>query len=435
MRNFDVNSVKWSCLFTIIACTWTIQHLNVPEQREGRNPGWLSDIKWQLKHIWRTTKWMLATMVAPEILLGKAWCDLDCARSELDRMKEFAAEDGVPWTLTHSLFANMGGFAIRNDTEGSRCRPAQIDEGTQTELEIQVPKSNVDSESAELKKATPAPNYPNPFHLIASDIRRLREAGVLQRLPYVTIEEINDKSKSDSFARIITIFQIVWTTVQIIARAIRHLAISQLEITVAAFAACAIIIYGLNWKKPKGVEVPYTLLQYDKEIPKQVLITLKNRPGLYRVFFSEIAKSFGDTLGIKKLFSTVFGLAEVRKLGSPISNEDHIEEGGAKIILGFITGCVVFGALHIAAWNFIFPSRAEQIVWRATSLYCTNLFVFFVLALLTFSTKMENFFFVSFSISYFLARLFLLAEIFRTLCFLPPSAYVATWASNIPHVA
>lgn len=26
--------ILWSCLFTILACTWSIQHLNVPEQRD-----------------------------------------------------------------------------------------------------------------------------------------------------------------------------------------------------------------------------------------------------------------------------------------------------------------------------------------------------------------------------------------------------------------
>jgi hypothetical protein len=36
---------------------------------------------------------------------------------------------------------------------------------------------------------------------------------------------------------------------------------------------------------------------------------------------------------------------------------------------------------------------------------------------------------------YVAARLFLLVEIFRTLLFLPPSAYVSTWAANVPHVA
>jgi hypothetical protein len=29
----------------------------------------------------------------------------------------------------------------------------------------------------------------------------------------------------------------------------------------------------------------------------------------------------------------------------------------------------------------------------------------------------------------------LLVEIFRTLCFLPFDAYIATWATNIPHVS
>jgi hypothetical protein len=274
-KESDVNFIKWSCLFTIIACTWTIQHLNVPEQREGRDPDWLGDIKWKLKRTWSSTKWMLATIIAPEVLLGKAWADLGLAKVELNTLQRFAAEDGVPWTLTYSLLANMGGFVIRTYTRRTRGGLALIGNGTQTELVILVSESNVDSESAQIKKSTLALSYSNPFHLMASDICRLREAGLLARLLYVTIEEINDKSKGDSFTRAIAIFQIVWTVIQVIARAARHLAISQLEIAVVAFSVCAIIIYGLNWKKPKGVEVPFTLVQYEREIPEQALTILK----------------------------------------------------------------------------------------------------------------------------------------------------------------
>jgi hypothetical protein len=36
---------------------------------------------------------------------------------------------------------------------------------------------------------------------------------------------------------------------------------------------------------------------------------------------------------------------------------------------------------------------------------------------------------------YVLARLFMIVETFRALFFLPPSAYIATWASNVPHIA
>lgn len=35
---------------------------------------------------------------------------------------------------------------------------------------------------------------------------------------------------------------------------------------------------------------------------------------------------------------------------------------------------------------------------------------------------------------YVVARLFILVELFRTLCFLPADAYVSTWTTNIPHV-
>jgi hypothetical protein len=99
--------ILWGCAFMIIACTWTVQHLNVPEQREGRDPGWRGDLKWRLKSTWQTTKWMLITIIAPELILGKAWGDVDDAKTDLQELQDFAKQDNVPWSLTHSLFANM----------------------------------------------------------------------------------------------------------------------------------------------------------------------------------------------------------------------------------------------------------------------------------------------------------------------------------------
>ena len=56
---------------------------------------------------------MIITVLAPEVLLAKAAGDLQHARLDHVEMKRFAEEDEVPWTLTHALFANMGGFVIR----------------------------------------------------------------------------------------------------------------------------------------------------------------------------------------------------------------------------------------------------------------------------------------------------------------------------------
>ena len=39
-----------------------------------------------------------------------------------------------------------------------------------------------------------------------------------------------------------------------------------------------------------------------------------------------------------------------------------------------------------------------------------------------------------FGVVYLLSRVYITVEVFRALCFLPPRAFVATWASNLPHI-
>jgi hypothetical protein len=107
-------NILWSCFFTIIACTWTIQHLNVPEQpneQRSRDQRWYETWR-SLKSLWRSIKWMLITIVAPEYIFGKALADLYAAIESKRRMQIFAKEDGVEWGLTHAFFANMGGFVL-----------------------------------------------------------------------------------------------------------------------------------------------------------------------------------------------------------------------------------------------------------------------------------------------------------------------------------
>ncbi|CZR66680.1 uncharacterized protein PAC_16581 [Phialocephala subalpina] len=166
--------IIWSCLLTIVACTRSVQHLNVPEEREGRDPGWM----------------------------------------------RLAREDGVPWSSNHTLFADMGGSVIRSYV------PEQ--------LKTPMPPG---TDASTLKS-----KFGNPFHINASELYRLPEAGMLERLPFVSEEELLDKSKGDNFVRLITIAQILWMVVLITACGIRHVAISQLEVGITAFAACAILI-------------------------------------------------------------------------------------------------------------------------------------------------------------------------------------------------
>jgi hypothetical protein len=62
----------WSCLTTVIACTWTILHLNVPGPLDGT---WTK--------FWRKVKWMAITVIFPEFIFAKAVCELQMAVDDL----------------------------------------------------------------------------------------------------------------------------------------------------------------------------------------------------------------------------------------------------------------------------------------------------------------------------------------------------------------
>ena len=103
--------IVWSSLSIILLCTWSILHLNVPPQNEP--VGISQKIGKAAFELWRKIKWMIITVFSPEIILGLAAVDLYAARASHEEIAKLAEEDGVPWSLSHSYFANIGGFAIR----------------------------------------------------------------------------------------------------------------------------------------------------------------------------------------------------------------------------------------------------------------------------------------------------------------------------------
>ena len=422
-------------------------------------------------------KWMLITVIAPEFLIGKYWADISESRRG-SSLQKWARDDEVPWTPSHSLFANMGGFCLRTYAPervgkrrdvGSQTFSGSQDGVLQGKSAQQPPKS-VDLETAareasisQLTNATEEvkgvadpffsarPMVANPYHLDMKTILELRCSGYLTQLPYVSLDEIQDRSKSDSFVRLIAIGQILWIIIQVLARAIRHLAVSQLEIAVLAFACCAIVMYGLNWNKPKDVGVPITILSYPGEAPVELLGCLSREEEdeswltdivvvLQSVFENLYKNSGGPTTYLYGLSGSPISNAFVRSV-YPDSDSRWWKDYSLR---GFLIGSVVFGGIHLAAWNFNFPTRIEQILWWSAALWCTCFSVVLppweLLAYrLGDAIKLRDSYnnFIRLVVPgglYFIARLYLLVETIRTLCFLPPDAYIATWATNVPHI-
>ncbi|PKK44595.1 hypothetical protein CI102_11309 [Trichoderma harzianum] len=402
--------ILWSSLFTIFACTWTLQHPNVPAQRDDSRSGqskhvkWMSaqwrsaqwsTAKWGLKSLYKSTLRMLCTILAPELIMTTAWFDWVAAHNNCRDMQRFAENDGVAWTLTHSYFANMGGFVIRG-------------------------------------KPTKEQKHHDPYHLNGDLIYQLRDAEHIEKLPTITEEEIKDKSKGDIFVKLIALGQIIWSTIQIIARAVRRLPVSPLEVAVVAFAISAVFIYGLYWNKPQRVGVTQT-------------IQLKNNNMQNERAKLERSTIYSKTVLFEGLLSLLGIEIETETLpGAPISL-DSAREAGAWETAGVVgVGAAVFGGIHVVAWNFAFPSTVELILWRCASIYtaaaplCPMLLDYIYNELGFHICIGEGFIgaFYLFSASFYvIARLFILVEMFRTLCFLPPGSYISTWTTNMPHLA
>ncbi|KAK4069691.1 uncharacterized protein Triagg1_6821 [Trichoderma aggressivum f. europaeum] len=80
------------------------------------------------------------------------------------------------------------------------------------------------------------------------------------KLPKITKKELLDKSKSDALVKTLAIMQVLWLIIQLAARRYYGLASAPFEISTVALSASAIILYILEWNKPKDVSVPIYVL-------------------------------------------------------------------------------------------------------------------------------------------------------------------------------
>ena len=123
-----------------------------------------------------------------------------------------------------------------------------------------------------------------------------------------------------------------------------------------------------------------------------------------------------------------------------------LPRAGRIINIGISAGAAVFGAIHLAAWNFDFPTLVEKQVWRVAALIVTAVFPLVILInslghYAVAPTSNRGIIFIVWvhavsilAVAFVLARLYLLVEAFRSLYYLPPAVYLATAAAEAPHV-
>lgn len=127
------------------------------------------------------------------------------------------------WTIVHGFYAGMGGFTFetRDLRESEQFLPGSVGRVALTERALYA-----------LAIVTP------------------------QLLPQVSRQEIEDKSKANGLAKIVTSLQALWFTVQCIQRIAQGLSISTLELNTGAHAIFALVSFLLWFKKPVDIDQP-----------------------------------------------------------------------------------------------------------------------------------------------------------------------------------
>jgi hypothetical protein len=563
--------IVWTCVATLLLCTWTVLHLNVPIETTYNGPA--QSICRTMYLTARKLWWMFITLMGPEIILGKALFDFLSARRTNAEILQYAHEDDVPWTLTHTFLANMGGFAIEfgdkealvetkprlnsheaylSSNKGTVPMVSSTEESIVSSKEmpiISLKDGTAPDRTAEAVECSIAP-YPdcppctqskpkrlsdrkapgiittkegekqtaketgkeadeearmlhefyhvrmaksrfkyglniwkswpmghprwrlhvrnsrlaedaafasrsadvgvqkqtsywcnimalrgNVWILDARQLLTARRRGIIRSLPSVTEDEINDHSKGDAFVKAIAAFNVLWLIVQLIVRAAQSLPVTQLEIITLSFSLCSLATYIVLLRKPK-------------DVCTRIYVPTARQP------------SVNDFKELGYLGPSAFWYVRA-ETWVPDNSVHYVDFGNIRRLrflsryssldvsmIPTLLMSIPFGAVHLIAWNFEFPTQGERLGWHIACVL-TLVVPFFIMTTMMYAagvwrkllrsslSRAKNV--VAYQLGILLAlqgigRAFILVEALRSLTSQPGGAFTATDMGDVPHL-
>ncbi|KAL2788629.1 hypothetical protein BJX66DRAFT_252198 [Aspergillus keveii] len=431
--------IVWTCLTTIFACTWTVLHQAVPARNK-------SQALITASKLWVFTFNFLAPEAIGLLATEELWrvralrerCNAAQESSNrktnepdswlYSRTKPLVDAQGVDdlnlyaprleWSLPQCWVIQMGGLILETQDEWI-------------------------------------------YYVLPDQICAFIEAGLIKCSDF-TDREIQDRAKADAFAKAFTVCQSLWVTVNIVGRAGYDLPITPFEFSALAYVVCAILLYVVWRDKPQDMTVPISIgVPYTRSSLPQEIRSLTDacpKRWMHRRVIppKQSVGASGLFIWRKMEVASVDTLQKVDRSYRGFTLRDETIVNTAATFHGLI-----FCGIHVAAWNFAFPTPAEKIAWRVFSLTALAMLVAYYLnaqaplvarwlknrgtRLPAFMdnyvdphgafTKTEIFLPLWFMLFYVLARFGMVGLIFSSLRALPSGAYIAVdWLASIPHI-
>lgn len=428
-------SILWSCLLTIFLCVWTVRHPSVPRPELKEDPKW----KQVRDYILMNLISIIISLGAPELELGYALGDAIYAYrwSRCEVMIAAAEKNGRKWTLSHAYLMVMEGFYGATpslDSLGATSETMQLlNDGTSNsdlikptispeletsalELESQnlggsctfAHEDEMSSNGEKTREFISMPTDIFRYSLKAPELCFLAKRGLIADFPCITEDEIRDRSKENALMKLLPMGQIIWLIVQLSVRRAAGLRSTQLEIATLSFGVCTFITYSFYLFKPKDIQEPVRL-----RLTRQLSEPLKAK-------FHRIQRASDARANVKGVHGHYIRLWPLRQ---KVSVED----------IGILVGGVVFGAIHCAAWDFEFPSPADQKLWRVASAVTIALLPAYFMLMAVLGESLGTIWLTLVVLAYGVFRVIILVLTFRSLLHSPPGVFVNTWTTSFPH--
>ena len=375
---FTINSGRgtldliWSCLVTIVLCTWKVQRLQfLPWTLDGTTV------------FRRKAFWFIITLICPEYIVWIAF-EQWCRARGYQEVQKLGYSD---WTMRHGFYIDMGCFQV--ELKGKSAS---------------LPAGKENSDIIELDDCF-------RFTIRLEDLISLIKADLLSA-PDISTHELDERNQNDQFARVITSLQVLYFVSQFFGRLGYNLPISNLELSTIAFVCSAVLIEYFWWNKPLDLRTG-TVVKLDAEKNEQFIS-----------LFPELRFNTPEQ-----------NLAEWGK-GDFALFFDRLKKSNInmRFAYGLLTA-VLINSIHISVWNNSFPSETEQLLWQITSTgACGAIFLLWFgtniraktikLVICSLSTML-----------YWICRVYLIIAVFVGLRSVPEALYqTVSWLNVLPGV-
>lgn len=296
-------------------------------------------------------------------------------------------------------------------------------------------------------------------------------------------EDIRDKSKADSVAKLLALIQVSWFVAQCIMRAAHALPLSQLESTTLSYIPLFIVTYFFWWNKPKDIRSPSIVELPDmspeqRDIFESMAVSnkfdsegMKEQVTYWNIWYltprvfekeeEDNAIQEAQAKAAEKIARRAAERAPKSRQGNPKQGvlrdttiteralpnlEDLQTEIRKEIVLAHwdphLYGSKIwpliclfgasFPALHLLSWDTVFPTAIEMWLWRGSafvSIFSMLIFMHFKKVVFRWGGFLTILSIASPGV-YFLSRVLMMGEVFIALRAEDPAIYNTYEAST-----